>query len=236
MLMTGYVVDPETLERGEALEMRLFPLVDPITRETHYDGSFKFQDINDRIVDFFVVGTPGGVEAIYKNATPVAQECVLTWCTQTLSSSLYWGQLSQNVTSTFINQTQQPFPFTFTDIPGDYFYTYNISLTPPDQHISPKPKSKSEVEPPNMTFGLDNNTALQTVFLTDTVVPTFATFQDSSSIRQVKIDIVDTVGAHLRPLPENPWLPPDGNVTSYVERLALASESFQNLGKILSDN
>ncbi|KAF2430984.1 hypothetical protein EJ08DRAFT_588311 [Tothia fuscella] len=218
VLMTGYVVDPISSAIGDVLETRLFPLVDAITRERYYQGSYAFKDVVDPILDFLIVGTPGGLEAIHRNETPVAHECVLTWCTQTIHSSFLWGKLSQNVSATFLNDTKREFPFTFGEDAADYIYNANISLTPPEQHLSPIPKSGGQ--PPNITFGVDNTTALQTIFLTDTIAPSFITIPSSAGGSQVKIDTVDAIGAHVRPLAKNLWLPPYGNTTHYVERIA----------------
>jgi hypothetical protein len=222
VLMTGYAVDPETSAMGESLPLRLFPLTDAITLQPYYGGSLRFKNIANPIMDFLIVGTPGGAEGTYQNATPVAHECVLTWCTQTLKTSMYWGQLSQNVTYTFMNDTQQPYPWSFGVDNQDYFYDADIALTPPHQHVSPMPKSGAPT--PNITFGLSNATAMQTIFLLQDVVPAFFTAQNESANIQLKYFNIDSRGARLRSVPVNPWSS-EFNVSEHMERIAEAMTS-----------
>jgi hypothetical protein len=215
-LMSGYALDPITGAPGEALTLRLFPLVDSETRESFYGGSLRFKEIVDPIIDFLVVGNPGGALDAYRNATPVAHECVLSWCTQTLQSSLNWGRLSENVSSTFQNETQRPFPWLLGQNPGDYTYTDDISLTPPDQHGRGNPDQAT-----NLTFGLTNLTAVQTVFLTDTLLPAFVTAQNASAESMFKYTCLQLhPGPRIRTLAFNPWL--ETNVTDHIQRIAEA--------------
>jgi hypothetical protein len=220
VLMTGYTRDPVTFEPGEALTVRLFNLVDVFTREPYYGGSLQFKDVMDPILDFMVVATPGGVSAVYRNETPVAHECVLTWCTQTLNTSYYWGTLTENISNPFMNNTEAPFPWTVVQEPDftDFIYTANITLDPPQQH-STEPSNGNEAV--NLTFGLTNLTMTSIIFMADEIVPAMITAENSTADAQFKYVLFDPDGARTRPLRVNPWLPPN-NITAHVEQIAQA--------------
>jgi hypothetical protein len=218
VLMTGYEVDPTTLALGESLTTRWFPLIDAVTKVPYFDGSIHFKDIVNPIADFLVVGNPGGAQAVYQNVTPVAHECYLTWCTQTHKSSLIWGQLSQNITSVFMNSTKTPYPYVFfppDPVTGeiDYDFVDNIYITPPKQDIL------SDQNHEDVTFGLSNTTALQMSFVLDTVQMAFLTADNTSAQPVYKYD--NPSESKKRSLPFNPWLPPN-NISAHVEKIATA--------------
>jgi hypothetical protein len=220
VLMTGYTRDPVTFEPGEALTVRLFNLVDVFTREPYYGGSLQFKDVMHPILDFMVVATPGDVSAVYRNETPVAHECVLTLCTKTEEASFFWGQLRENTSYTFINNTKAPFPWTVIQEPDftNFIYTANIALDSPQQH-STEPSNGHEAT--KLTFGFTNLTMTSIIFMTDEIVPAMVTAENSTADAQFKYLLFDADGARTRPLFVNPWLPPN-NISAHVEKIAEA--------------
>jgi hypothetical protein len=218
VLMSGYSVDPVTNLPEEALEMRILPLVDEMTRAPAYgDGSLRFKNVRNPIVDFFVVGASGGRGSVYQNVTPIAHECVLQWCVQTVETSAYWGKLSQNITSTW--QEEKPagndeYSWNVIYVDGEMFdYTYerNISLTPPEQA-----QNAYSALMPNITFSIDNTTVLQTVFLMDDFAPLLVSLDSASAQAQVKYEIPEYAGFRTREISENPWM----NMTEHIQTLA----------------
>jgi hypothetical protein len=221
VLMSGYARDPVTLEPGEVLSTRLFNLVDVFTRAPYYGGSLRFKEVMNPILDFLVVATPGGAPAIYRNETPVAHECMLTWCTKTIKASSFWGELSQNTSYTFINNTKVPFPWTTVQEPDftDFTYTSNITLKPKNQHSSQS--STSGKSSPELTFGLTNLTATSIIFMMDEVVPSMVTEEGVDANERFKYLLFDEPGARNRPIFLNPWLPPN-NLSAHMEKIAVA--------------
>ncbi|KIW05857.1 uncharacterized protein PV09_03060 [Verruconis gallopava] len=218
VLMSGYTIDPSSLAKGEALETRLFPLVDALTRESFYGGSVHFSDMPDPLLDVLIVATPNGASAVYQNATPITYECALHWCVQTLQTGKFSGQLSQNITQRFINQTAVPWPWTV--LPDyDYLYSQHIVITPSELDDT-RSESKQMVDGSDDSYGLSNDTMLSTIFLMDIVAPSFFTAQDQNSESVVKYYTLDTNGARTRSTNANPWL--EEGITVHMDRVAEA--------------
>jgi hypothetical protein len=220
VLMAGYASDPLTFEPREALSTRLFNLVDVFTREPYYGGSLRYKEVMHPILDFLVVATPGGVPAVYRNETPIAHECVLTWCTKTIETSFFWGYLAENTSLLFSNNTEVPFPWTVTQEPDftDFTYNDNIILNPPQQ-TSTEPSIGGKGA--DMTFGLSNLTATSVIFMTDEIVPAMVTAESSTADAKFKYLLFDTAGARTRTISVNPWLPPN-NISAHLEQIAKA--------------
>jgi hypothetical protein len=206
--MTGYARDLITSEPGEALTMRLFPLVDGITRYPYYGGSIMFKDVGSAISDFLIVATPGGAEGVYQNSTPVVRECILSWCVQTMKSNFYWGHLNETMTYSWQNTTIEPFPWNVTTnrttgIPLNYQYTRNITLTPPGG---------------NFTFGLSSDTMVETSFTMDVALPSFLTAANETADPLFKFNNQNG-SPRSRIMKTNPWLS-SNDISDYVEIIA----------------
>ena len=217
VLMTGYALDPSTGLPGEALEMRLFPLIDTFTRLPYYGGSINFQHTVNPLMDILIVGIPGLGGNVYANATPVAYECVLSWCTQRMSSSFYWGHVSENVTQRYENTTDLGYPWLTkmdkNNIPA-YAYLHNITITPPDQ-----PRSDNPDEDRAITFGTTSTNVLSTIFTLDLLAPSFLTIGNESNDPLFKYKT--KTHPESRPMTVNPWMPPN-NVSQHMANLATA--------------
>jgi hypothetical protein len=91
--MSGYVLEEsgQNIEQGEALLVRNFPLTDMLEKVPILDGSVNFKNIRNPILDALVVSAANGSESVFQNITPIAHECVLAWCVQTIRSSYALG-------------------------------------------------------------------------------------------------------------------------------------------------
>jgi hypothetical protein len=171
MLMTGYAVNSS--ETGpiptEALISRQLNLRDPRTEQHYWDRSINFKHIRSPILNFITAAVPDAASA-YHNKTPVAHECVLNWCTKTIAATFREGSLSENILSTFTNDTMVPNPLV-NDAPGSYWYTQNITITPPGQ---------------DRTFFVPNDTVLQTIFAFDFVLPNYLTQANTTAPSELR--------------------------------------------------
>ncbi|KAF2472344.1 uncharacterized protein BDR25DRAFT_333249 [Lindgomyces ingoldianus] len=187
VLMSGYSVDAVNLLPGEALVMRTLPLVD-LTRRP----------------------------LVYRNETPIAHECMLSWCVQTIMSSYYWANYSEGMANTFFNTTPGPFPWgsSFT-INSTAFnatqntYLFNTTLN------SPSTGNRKSF------YGVSPLTALQTILIFDDILPSFLTVPNASAIPILRNQIGIRGGPRQRTLEFDPWIAPN-NVTQHLERLARA--------------
>jgi hypothetical protein len=158
-LMTGYNVNNVTGFPAETMATRLFPLWNETYRELIDGGSLNFKDVVFPIADFIIAQTPGALEGVYKNNTPIVHECELHWVVQRIESSIFEGNLTENFT-TYVEMNHQ----TFGDdspwmLPVDY--KPNFTLTLPDPHSSTG----------ESTYRMDNITARRTIQLTDQMAP-----------------------------------------------------------------
>lgn len=224
ILMSGYEVKAESNDPGEGLGMRILPLIDANNRTAYYQsGSLMFKDVANPIVDFFVAGTAKAADA-YQNVTPEAHECVMHWCVQRLETSYFWGSLSQNVSQTWQNEQDPNHPsdpweiLHFDDGTTDFRYTRNISIDAPSIASA---YGVTDNNPPNTSYGLTNDTMLQTSFAMDDFAPLVITLDSAASSANLKFEWVELTGQRTIPLDENPWLSNgfDG-LTEHVELMA----------------
>lgn len=116
VMMSGYLVesvksDPSgTGAAGEALLTRLLPLTTNPCRQPLYGGPIHFKNFRNPIADILIVSAPNGVESVYRNETPIAHECVLSFCVKTFISGYYKASYEEEVVNTFENNTAGPFP------------------------------------------------------------------------------------------------------------------------------
>jgi hypothetical protein len=209
--MTGFESRPNG--PGEALSMRMLPLTDTITRTPAYGtGSINYKAIRNPIADFIVVGTAGDSSNVYTNSSPVANECVLHWCTRTFTPTYEWGQLNENSSNVFYDSGEQVYPWDFHVNPVGRMvgaYIANFSLTPPIQH------------PPgaDITYSLSNVTALQVMLLFDAILPSYLTSNATSSQAFRYFNTFAPQGPRIRKFSFNPWLPPS-SVSTHIESIA----------------
>ncbi|KAI4943224.1 hypothetical protein J4E91_009664 [Alternaria rosae] len=218
-LMSGYLWDDANSTAGEALTMRTFPLTRIITKEPLYgNGSIHFKHIRHKIQDVLIVSSSdGSAEAVYRNETPVAQECHLSWCVKTMSSSYTWGGYNEEVVDTVFNTTSGSFPWeaypyqTEVENGTDIFYMENITI-------------KAEEFTGDGTlanFGTSNGTALALMQGFTDIFPAYTTQANESASPILRYKTWKTGSPWHQTLFFNPWLAPN-NVTRHMERLATA--------------
>jgi hypothetical protein len=209
MLMAGYATNSSAngVAAGEALVLRQLDLRDPRTEETYWDRSINFKHVPSPIIDFITVALPDASNA-WLNQTPIAEECVLRWCTKKIQASYHKGNYTENILSTFTNNTMIPYPLLYNASASGYEYNANITITPPGQ---------------NQSFTVDNITMLQTIFTYDLIIPLFVTQENYSvpSMVRWRNDDNSSTEARISPYGENGWAAPN-NVSLHVMDLATA--------------
>ncbi|KAF2101109.1 hypothetical protein NA57DRAFT_36112 [Rhizodiscina lignyota] len=193
-LMSGYIPKGDPALQ-EVLIARLLSMVTQTADgyKVYYDGSIHFKDIVNPIADYITVSAPNGVPSVYGNSTPVAQECVLNWCTQKFNMSYYSGNLTQIPVDPPLRTTEKtPFPWAM-DAPVDgqpnYIYYANLSLTPPGQ---------------NLTFSLSNDTFFQTIVTINEFLPSLLTGRSGDPEMQYRF--YNTIPPpFVRPMTVNPF-------------------------------
>lgn len=216
VMMSGYKEELGGV-KGEVLITRILPLVTNPKRTSLYDGSIHFKHIRNPIVDALIVGALNGADSVYHNQTPTAHECVVSWCVKTIKSSYYLATYQEEVTQTFFNTTDGPYPWeevSFRQTAGlnstDQFYlpNGNISIQAPrdGRNIS--------------WYGVSNDTAFATIFSFDDIFPSFITAANATMQPFLRYKVAQK-GPLLRNVDLNPWVLPN-NVTHHMERFATA--------------
>jgi hypothetical protein len=225
VLMSGYIVEENSTKssRGEVLLVRTLPLIEMITKAPIYRGSVNFKHIVNPILDAFIVSAANGADSLFRKETPVAHECVLAWCVQTIISTYSSGVYSENITSTFLNTSTEIPPFPWESFPvkdngeliGNFIsYTQEVIIQPPPPHES------SRVITSSVPYRVDNTTASNILQSFDDYFPSYYTAKTHTENPMLRYkDYI--AGPSLRKLAFNPLLAPN-NITRHMERLAFA--------------
>jgi hypothetical protein len=221
VLMSGYVVDDSSnfSSAGEVLLVHALPLTDMIKKSPLSGGSINFQHIRNPILDAVIASASDGVESVLQNKTPVAHECVLTWCVKTIRSSYAWGDYKEDVASRFLNNTIGPWPWEAYPV---YMEGENGTMTIYSQEIDiyPPADTSSDSLSANARYGLDNTTASNVMGMFDDFFPSSYTAKTPTELPMLRYkNYLD--GPSLRKLVYNPLLAPN-NVTHHMQRFALA--------------
>lgn len=216
VLMSGHSVDDHAPFSGAALLMRALPLVTVPERKTLYGGSINSKDIRNPIADVLIVGAANGsASSVYAGERPVAHECVLYWCVKTIKSAYFWAKYEEEVTHAIVITTAEPHPWKPTKFTGPkgtgitYLYAQDIVI------------NTTSGDDPEFSYGLSNDTAVQTIIIFDDVFPSFTTVENASAEPKLRYKTKQKGAAMSRSLVLNPWIPPN-NVTRHMERLATA--------------
>lgn len=223
ILMSGFVLEGtnDQPQVGEALLVRTLPLTEFLTKEPLFGGSVNFKHIRNPILDSLIVSAANGADSVYKGVAPIAHECVLAWCVQTIKSSYDWGRYSEIVRSVHMNTTAGPFPWESFRVQLDG-ETGQMTLYMQDIIITPSPSSRTGSGHiiANETYTLSNTTASNVIMIFDDYFPSYYTAASASEKPQLRYkNFLD--GPSLRQLPFNPLLAPN-NLTRHMERLASA--------------
>lgn len=222
VLMTGYSTTAVESsagagQAGEALLMRTMSLMNTHLPELAFDGSIHFSHIRSPLIDVLIVAAPNGSASVYRNETPVAQECVLSWCVKQIKSSYYWGTYQEEVIDTLINTTgRYRWKYERLDsaaVNGSLiYYTENVTIHSATEH---------ENSQPNSVYGTLNDTQLNAMAVFDYAFPSFLTADDLTSKPSFRYRASFKGLPRTRNIKFNPWIPPN-NVTRHMERLSTA--------------
>lgn len=212
MLATGYATNSSNSAPNstDALLWRLFRLQKPEyvhNSRPYWNGSLRFQNVSFPIVDFVTVSSANAMAA-YNNQTPIAHECVLQWCVQTISASYSQGTYREKVLATVENNTFPETPIiTFVNAEGVTCDNVVTNIT---------------IETDGQEFFVDNFTAFQTIIEFEPFMPIYITVDNSSSPLQVRFydDPHDQpLGTRTTTMSSSAWLNPN-NITKYVQDMA----------------
>ncbi|KAF1974851.1 hypothetical protein BU23DRAFT_460234, partial [Bimuria novae-zelandiae CBS 107.79] len=206
ILMTGYNNEPHTNHTGEVLVSRSQPLYDIWTREPISGHAAKLNDTRNPLSHFVVV-SGGDVIQVRQNATPIAHECILSWCVKTMQSAVFEGAYTENITDIVFNKTLGPDPWTVTVEENVGFYMiYNENITI---------HGNSGFE-----FALSNETHNNILTIFDDNFPSTYTVTNTTNMSQATLRVQEykTSGYRSRNEPYNPFL--YDNITKHLDNLA----------------
>jgi hypothetical protein len=218
VLLTGFVAnginDPSTT--GEALLVRLVPLTNWDTRMPEYGvGSIRFKDVRQPIFDALIASTPNGTNSIFSRVAPVVNECMLSWCVQTVKSTYEWGTYEEEIVSSYVdsNNTDGSWPWYTFPTPNGTFYVYNQNLTlePPS-----KDGNRSNANLFSPRYGMNNITAVNVMKIFDNINPSFYTVAHPTAKPLLRFLDIST-----RQIPHNLWQAPN-NQSEHFEKMAQA--------------
>lgn len=217
ILMSGYTVLPdENIE--EVLLTRTLPLITPQKLPLYGDGSIHFKHYRNPILDAIIVGVNDGPNSVYRNETPAAMECVLTWCIKTIESNYGLGRYSENITRTFINTTAGPFPWTSRPFESDGLksvevdYLQDIVLDVTEYPLDPGAAPRN-----NSGYGIKAGTAFNTNVIFDQAFPSFTVRENTSSVDMTRYETMIEGPPATRHLQYNPWA---NDIPRYMDRFA----------------
>ncbi|KAI8935466.1 hypothetical protein NX059_008036 [Plenodomus lindquistii] len=216
-LMSGYMVNSNNSGPGETLLMRSLPLTSIYNKDPLYgNGSYHFKQYRNTLADVFIASAVNGSpDSVWRHERPVAQECMLTWCIQTIRSSYDWGVYNEHVVDRTFNTTSGPFPWQaipFVDELGngtDITYLEDVYISADlvkDEH------NKSG-------FGTSHSTAMSIISGFTDIFPSFSTVTNQSAPPILRYKTWSTDSPWNTMLAFNPWMAPN-NVSRHMERLA----------------
>ncbi|KAF3044302.1 hypothetical protein E8E12_006699 [Didymella heteroderae] len=202
----------------EALIMRTMPGLSIYERKPLFgNGTINFPHIRSPITDVLIVSSADGtVASVYNNERPVAHECILYWCVQTVKSTYDEGAYREEILHTTTNTTAaDDLWVTFTVVTDfqngtDITYTENVTVT-----LTESLNGKTT------SFGMTNDTAYAHMMPFDDMFPAYYTAKPNETEPSLRYLTWRDGPAFNRPLDFNPWLAPN-NITRHMERLATA--------------
>ncbi|KAF2678275.1 hypothetical protein K458DRAFT_317429 [Lentithecium fluviatile CBS 122367] len=218
VMMSGYsTVDMESTEGkslvGEALLMRAFPLVSSPKRKLYFGGSINFKHIRNPLANVVIAASASGAPGVYRNETPVTQECVLYWCVKEMQSSYYLATYEEKTTQTFTNTTPGQFPWQIARYEST---SLNGTIMTYDENVVIQ--SESDI------YGVSNVTHVQAYSIFEDVFPSFTTTTNISAQPTFRFQAQYKTKPRYKELKFNPWIPPN-NVSRHMERLSDALTS-----------
>jgi hypothetical protein len=213
LLMTGYNVDRDTNHSGEMLLMRAQPLYDLFTRAPLTGYAAKLNHTRNPLAHVVIVSGED-VTNVRRNGTPIAHECMVSWCIKEMMSEYTEGGYTETVKNTYINHTMGPEPwltFPVKDEDGktigtNYLYNENATITSPTGY----------------TYQVDNLTHVMSLSVFDDPFPSTYTLINSSSDADAFLRIKQYLNQNpwTRNVTYNPFMFP--NISTHMDNLATA--------------
>jgi hypothetical protein len=214
LLMTGYDAEHGTNHSGEVLLMRSQPMYDVDTRKPLSGYPVRLNHTRNPLAHAVIVSGEN-VARIYRNETPIAHECMISWCVKEMLSEYLEGSYTEIVnTITFVNNTIGPDPWsispTFDDDGNpsgyDFFYLENVTLTSPS----------------GATYEIDNLTHVMTLCLFDDVFPSSYTLVNSTNEADAMLRYkwYTTINPWTRYVVYNPFM--FANISAHMDNMATA--------------
>jgi hypothetical protein len=175
-------------------------------------GSINFKDIRNPLVDVLISSTFGRSQ-IFVNETPTIHERVLSWCVKTIESSYLLGTYYENVTRTFINDTNEGSPWVteFDPVDGGTWTEYieNVTISAPS----------FGQDFPEYGWAINNSTMINTIMVLDRIFPAFtmAVINDTTE-PLLRWRTGSRTDVRTRKLNFNPWFLPN-DIASHLERM-----------------
>ncbi|KAF2110762.1 hypothetical protein BDV96DRAFT_500641 [Lophiotrema nucula] len=223
ILMTGSTTDLFTNHTGEVLVSRSQPLYDLFTKAPLPGYAAKLNDTRNPISHFVVVSGENAVQ-VQQNATPVAHECMISWCIKTLQSAVSGGSYTENVTATVFNKTLGPDPWNATtkfdgneSVGVSLIYKDNLTIFGNDGY----------------EYQVTNWTHFNILTIFDDIFPSTYTVTNTTDMAQavLRFEQYRTSGYRTRVEPYNPFL--YDNVTVHLDNLATDFTNIVRSGKAI---
>ncbi|KAJ4299700.1 hypothetical protein N0V90_004946 [Kalmusia sp. IMI 367209] len=216
LLMVGYNVDKNTEHAGEVLLSRVEPLYNLFSKIFMPGYENKLNSSRNPLAHIILVSNEN-LDDVYQNKTPIAKECMISWCAKTIQSSYSEGGYVEKVTQVVLNDTvtSSPWITSMTRI-GDsrrynyeYFYDENTTITTA-----------------NNTYIIDNSTFVLTAAVFDDVFPSAFTLINSTDQKDAMLRYkqYNEINPYIRNVTYNPFMMQ--NISTHLENMASA---FTNL-------
>jgi hypothetical protein len=213
LLMTGYDADPGSNHSGEVLLMRAQPVFDVMTRDPLPGYTPKIEYTRNPLAHAIIVSGESAAK-VQRNETPIAHECMISWCIEELLSVYSEGGYTETIINTFFNDTLGPNPWVTeevfdpdgTSLGINYLYYENVTLTSPSGN----------------TYEMDNLTQLMTISLFDDAFPSTYTVINSTDEADAMLRYKQYIYINpwTRNVTHNPFMFP--NISAHMTRMATA--------------
>jgi hypothetical protein len=214
LLMAGYNVDSDTPYAGEVLLMRTQPMYDLFTRELIPGYKAKLNNSRNPLEHAIIVSGIS-LENVMQNKTPIAHECLLSWCVKTMLSAYSEGGYTETIIKTTINNDTSegthwlviPIIDEHNDLSGfDYTYGENVTVTGDSGFV----------------YFADNHTHVLTLSVFDDMFPSTYTIANSTNETDalLRYKQYNLIGPRTRNVTYNPFM--HDNVSEHMLHMSNA--------------
>lgn len=224
LLMAGYTTDLGQNYSGTVLVSRSQPLYDVYTRDPLPGYKAKLNNTRNPLAHVVLVSNEDVVRTL-QNSTPIAHECIISWCVKTMQSTLSGGEFTENVTDTVYNHTLEKDPWTTSPVFGDdgkaigieFYYGENITI----------------VGNSGFEYQLSNNTHNNILTIFDDIFPSSYTVANTTNMSDAVLRFQEyiTSNSRLRTGMYNPFL--FNNITVHLDDM---TTDFTNIMRSAKDS